>query len=630
MSDFRAIGGVSASLQALLIDRMELPVGVSAPPLVTVSTPRPETPEGPVVEPPRVNLFLYRVAESPFLRNQEIPGRGHPAAYGHPPLALTLYYLVTAYGSTGTPLDDVADETPAQMLLGSAMRVLHDLPVITDQLITQRAPTGRPILHESLHGEFEQVKLVLDPLSLEDITKVWTALTQRFRLSAAYAVSVVQIESRRVRAFPRPVGEPPEAGPRVHVVTLRQMQITDVRVRRAGETSERTTPHARIGDTLILLGHGFAGGGTRVVLDRLEVPPDTLATHRLEVAIPDDTLPDGSAIPEEERLQPGPRPVAAVATIEDLDRLGFRSNHAVFMLVPRLDALSVDGAATPRMLEVQGARLYDDALTGETIVGRAVLDRATYQTPDSTQIRVPLPDSLPGREVSVLVSGPLAEPLALPPTPEITINVAGAGSREISLPEATTRVEIAVAIERGLRAAAAGSAAYRDFRTGVADDRLVLVAGGLTPAVSASASATATALQLLPPEAGIISAYLSGELRPFPAVSEAQPQIRITLGGVTHDATLADRPTTLLNAASLLQEAIRAAGPEPAFTDAVVTPLGGQLLILPGAAGATNVEPVPDADEASAAELQLRAAYLVRVRVNGAESIGDHTVELPT
>ena len=52
-----------------------------------------------------------------------------------------------------------------------------------------------------------------EPLTIEDLSKVWTALTMPFRLGASYHVSVVQIQSRRQRSFPQPVGEPPPRTP---------------------------------------------------------------------------------------------------------------------------------------------------------------------------------------------------------------------------------------------------------------------------------------------------------------------------------------------------------------------------------------------------------------------------------
>lgn len=91
MGNFLAIGGVSATLQTLLRDRMELPAGVVRTSLqVTVSTPQLED-DTQAAEPTRVNLFLYRATENGALKNQMIPGQGHPSEYGHPPLSLVLH-----------------------------------------------------------------------------------------------------------------------------------------------------------------------------------------------------------------------------------------------------------------------------------------------------------------------------------------------------------------------------------------------------------------------------------------------------------------------------------------------------------------------------------------------------------
>ena len=109
------------------------------------------------------------------LANQEIPGHGaNGAAYGHPPLSLNLHYLVTAYGSstkgTNPPLED---ESLAHYVLGSAMRVLNDYAIITDDL---EDSNGAQLLDSSLLKEYERVKLTLEPLTLEDMAgKRWTA-----------------------------------------------------------------------------------------------------------------------------------------------------------------------------------------------------------------------------------------------------------------------------------------------------------------------------------------------------------------------------------------------------------------------------------------------------------------------
>ena len=140
MATTDAVAAVGLTLQALLADRVPNPTNNGNALPVTLGHPGPDRdPEG-VIDDPRINLFLYRIEENCFLKNQDIPGLGHPSAYGHPPLSLNLHYLLTVFGSTmsGT----FFDETPAHQLLGSAMHVLHDNAIINDSLVTTKAAGG--------------------------------------------------------------------------------------------------------------------------------------------------------------------------------------------------------------------------------------------------------------------------------------------------------------------------------------------------------------------------------------------------------------------------------------------------------------------------------------------------------
>jgi hypothetical protein len=134
--------------------------------------------------PNQLNLFLYQTAINPAWCNMVIPARVKGGESGFPPLALDLYYLVTAYGSKD-------DETLSHRLLGQAMRCLHDHTTLeTDEL--RNALPGN-----DLHAQGERVRITLQPLSLEEISKLWTAFQTQYRLSAAYKVSVVLIESTK-------------------------------------------------------------------------------------------------------------------------------------------------------------------------------------------------------------------------------------------------------------------------------------------------------------------------------------------------------------------------------------------------------------------------------------------------
>ena len=625
MSSFRAIGGVSASLRNLLRDRMEDLVDVSiAPPDVTVTG----------VQAKRLNLYLYQVAENGYMKNRELQGHGHPGAYGHPPLSLDLHYLLTAYGGDETAGDS---DLEAQEILGDAMRVLHDLPFVTDKLKITRSAVGTvggPILDNSLLGDSERVKITLQPMTLEDLSKIWTALPEaNFRRSVAYQVSVVQIESQQPRRFPKPVREPPLAGPRIFAVPVSSPHINDLRVRRPGDPpdAERPFAYARIRDALIIRGRNLAGANTRVVLGEVDATDQIgplRQDDRIEVTIPDDTA-----------LQPGPQPVKVALDVmmgePPTPHLGFQSNLAVFVLVPKIGDLTLDRDALPnlrvRTLEILGERLFLDALGGETLVGPAIIPRTAYQASQPTRIMV-LPDTLPAWPVRCLRSGDLSSfPSNVPSAPELEVTIGSDGPRKVSLASRpTTLPDAARVLQAAIRGATGGGAAFKGTRVATADNRLVIVPGGLGNNITVSAGSVAGLLRLTGGAGATLSqGYLSGQLMPFPRLTSSSPAVTLTLGGTTRTVTFttlaATRPGTVQEAAPLLQADIQGAG----LSGVRVTTLGDQLLILPGAAGTVTFDKVAGADETTVAELQLRARYPVRVRVNGAESIDVKELEFP-
>jgi hypothetical protein len=372
VSDSQAIGGVSATIKAVLEDRMEIPGGVSDV-RITIGLPRSDQPEGNGVEHPRVNVFLYRVTRNQGLTNEQVPGRGVRGAYGNPPLSLDLHYLVTGYGTVAID-DDFFDEITAQFLLGSAMRVLHDHSVLSDQLRSVRAPLGRQLLHRSLRGAVESVKLSLDPLAVEDLSKIWTAITLPYRTSAAYTATVVQIESRRIPRSPRLVGDLPDGGPRVVATALPWPRIDRVAVRRAGDDpgSERLHPYARIGDTLVLHGSAF-GDEVRVTFGETDVTDAVTRATRatVEVEIPD--LP---------ALAPGPQPVRVQGALA--------SNVVAFLLVPTVETVAVAGEE----MTITGARLFDPELDCFALIGDRMVPSELWGDRTSEEVVVPVPEGL--------------------------------------------------------------------------------------------------------------------------------------------------------------------------------------------------------------------------------------------
>jgi hypothetical protein len=652
MSDFRAIGGVSATLKALLSDRMELPDFVAAAPVTIGLPPFSSKDTDPHNEGPRVNIFLYRVTENGYLQNQEIPGRGAPSAYGHPPLSLNLHYLITAYGNTELPtVPPTFDDTTAQLLLGSAMRVLHDVPVVTESVVSVKPPSGTMVLDASLRGEFEHVKLSIEPLTLEDITKVWTATALRFRLSASYVANVVQIESRRSRRFPRPVGQPispitpplpsdpPSPGPMVYVLTIQTPTVTDLRIRRLGLTTEEPFPYAKIGDTLVLRGTSLFGPATNVAIGELAVPASGAAGDRVEATIPDAAIPGAGPIPPDLQLQPGVHTVKVTVSDPLVPQSAFTSNETALMLVPGVDpALLTYAGGPPRAITIHGTRLISPAPGGETVIGRSAVSRRAYISATPLQLVVPIPDTLPARSVHTLIGQVLPPSIPLGGGAQ-QLNITIGGTMRTVTANLTSPLarSAAARIVAGLIHDAAATAIppdrrFTEARVGLWKDRLLIVSGGLVNAISIASPVGLTFAADLglttPQPPGATTALVSGVLGSPPPLTSPSPRVTLTVGAQPPIVVAVSRSTSLAALADDLQAAINAIGGPAEYLNARVATTGSQLLIVPGAAGAVIFSAAPG-DATTVIELQLQAKFAVRVRVNGAESIDPAVVALP-
>jgi len=129
----------------------------------------------------RLSIYLYRIVEDPYTKNQyPVPGTGLKTR--RPPLTLDLYYLVTPL--VGAPREQ-------QIVLGKTMQVLYDHAVLsgTD-------------LAGSLAGSDIAIRVVLNPVTLEETTRVWHALEMSYRLSMCYAVRVAFVDSTLERFGP--------------------------------------------------------------------------------------------------------------------------------------------------------------------------------------------------------------------------------------------------------------------------------------------------------------------------------------------------------------------------------------------------------------------------------------------
>jgi hypothetical protein len=385
MSTYKAMAAVSSTLKNLLLDRMEDPPGniTLAPPDVVIqgATGR------------RLNLYLFQITENASLKNQEIPGQGNPGAYGRPPLSLNLHYLMTAYADSDTGQDS---DLSAQQVLGDAMRVLHDYAIIPPDLHQKDDPAQPTILDPGLTAEYERVKITLQPVSIEEISKIWTAMPHaHFRRSVLYEVSVVQIESRLPRRLPRPVKTR-----RVALTLSRRPEITAVY--RTPAPSLPPLPPEPAGDPRVkalqeitIKGLRFNAAQTLVRLGGLApIPAVPVSDEEIRVTVPDNPL-----------LQPGTQAVE-VLTQQALDAveggLGtgtlppspltqtLASNHGFFLLVPEITSLSASEGHAADSLTVQGKRLSTPGRTTFVLIGDASLPVPNSPPPSATAVTVPL------------------------------------------------------------------------------------------------------------------------------------------------------------------------------------------------------------------------------------------------
>jgi hypothetical protein len=189
MSSNTAIKDVTRGLQMLLLSQLS---AVSSAAQVSLLPPGEQMPSGL-----GVNLYLYRVMESPFTKNQPWPGDKKTPPSDSPSLGLELYYLLTPFAPAPDPSATIGDD--AHTMLGAAMLAFHQFPILND--IHIKGFDADTVLPQGLLDSFEQIKIRLAITSLEELSKIWATINQPYRLSVAYEVSLIELTP----ALPPPV-----------------------------------------------------------------------------------------------------------------------------------------------------------------------------------------------------------------------------------------------------------------------------------------------------------------------------------------------------------------------------------------------------------------------------------------
>ncbi|MFB2835337.1 DUF4255 domain-containing protein [Floridanema evergladense] len=178
MSQYQVVNSVGITLRELLWSEMQPDSTISSlideqnivfePPYQFISETEPQT--------NRLSIFLYRVLENSDMKNRN-PELINGNSVRYPPLFLNLFYLIT-------PLTNSA--TNNHHLLAKTMQIFHDNGIVKGAL-----------LKDILENTAEELRVIFHPISMEDITKLWSSFLRPYHLSAAYEVKVVAIDSQR-------------------------------------------------------------------------------------------------------------------------------------------------------------------------------------------------------------------------------------------------------------------------------------------------------------------------------------------------------------------------------------------------------------------------------------------------
>lgn len=297
MSNALAIAAVTAVIKDLLDNAV---IGRSVNSAVGGSVTVTALPPSRVAvgkdEVPQLNLFLYHVAPNPGWRNMGLPSTGSRGErLTNPPLALDLFYLLTAYGK---------ESFEAEILLGYAIQLLHENPVLGREAIrralvnsqgspspvdsTLLPPAMEALRSSDLGDQLELIKITPQPISIEEISKLWSAFQASYRPSVAYQVSVVLIESSRESRSALPVltiGVKDE-GVRCEAGLIPPYPVLMEIIPEGGQFS------AKLGDDLIIKGINLVPGPVKVALSNARIKSSwkldaTSSETEIKVSLPE-------------------------------------------------------------------------------------------------------------------------------------------------------------------------------------------------------------------------------------------------------------------------------------------------------------------------------------------------------
>lgn len=376
MSNWMAIAAVTDTLRNLFTDGFN---GFTVPGIGNVNvriTNQPPDKAHASDEDSQLNVFLYQATPNAAWRNQPVPGTIKPGEQGYPPLALDLYYLLTTYGSGND-----SPEPISHYILGRAMNILHDHPLLGREEI-------RTALEDShLHEQIERIRITPYPLSLEELSKLWTNFQTGYRISAAYQLTVVLIESTRSAKTAPPVLARNSAADETPV--LGEIPVFPSLLALRPSAPEQLS--AASGDQVTLQGRGLSGGTAQVrftqpLLELSEiVAPDSVSASQVVVTLPPaiDNWPAG---------------YASVAVLVEKGGRTQISNELPMAIAPVITITVVDPTPANVQLHIAITPALQPEQRGALLFGDREIAVPERDAPTS-ELDIGIPDVVPGTYV---------------------------------------------------------------------------------------------------------------------------------------------------------------------------------------------------------------------------------------
>ena len=388
MSSPLGVATVTAVLQNFLQNSVvehDLAATLGGP--ITVSAEPPDRIEnGAASSADRINLFLFQASENQGWRNAAFPSRNaNGERVSNPPLALDLSYLLTAYG---------AGPLHAEALLGLAMFVLHETPVLTRDAI--RAVTLAPpqpallagLTSSELADQIEQIKIVPQVMSVEEISKIWSALQSQYRPTAVYKASVVLVQGEKSTRPALPV-----QSRNVTVLPFERPEIDLIQSQENDTAPIVENQPILAGYNLVIDGQRLRGDVTRVLIDEEEVIPDDdkVTAERIILALPGTLQPGLHSVQVAHRVDFG-------TGFPSEPHRGFESNVAAFVLAPRITTPSPVNIAPNSTLSLGVAPPIGSSQRATLLVGASTISIPARppNDPAASTLDFPIPALIAG------------------------------------------------------------------------------------------------------------------------------------------------------------------------------------------------------------------------------------------